>query len=175
MDDITVKDRKTELQEGEQGMSRPDESWLIDVDVYLEEASDPPKFHLETCLPMDDEDVISFHNRGRPGFRIRFNLFDETAEGGYLFPPPNKKDEALWSKVGEGCPPDNYNDQWREFTVVRVGQPDRTTLLVRNLNETETKFGYTLRVTRDDGDTYVNLDPGGDNQNGSVNARFVIE
>ena len=175
MDDITVGDRQETHPEKKHNMSkagavesRP--SWLVEVDVYLEDAdSDPPQFRLETCLPMDPEDpdkVITFHNRGRPGFDIKFNLIDETGQG-YSFPPQGKRDEALWSRQGPGCPPDNHNQQWDQFTSVRVIEPDQMTLVVHNKNETITEFGYTLRVTKDNGVNYIDLDPGGNNQNGS--------
>jgi hypothetical protein len=144
------------------GKKRP---WLVDVDVYLE---DPvgPKFRMETSLPTrgeGDKKVIVFENRRRPGFDIKFNLIDESAQG-YCF--PRKESEALWSRRGPGCPPVNYGQQWDEFKVERVVEPDRTILVVHNANMTKTEFGYTLRVTNDDGRTFVDLDPGGSNQNG---------
>lgn len=176
MDEITTKDRREAGPTNKPSMAEamvvtPKDPWPIDVDVYLEDVTDPdnPKFRLETCLQIDENEVITFYNRGRPGFEIKFNLFDETGEG-YRFPPQSKRHEALWSRQGAGCPPDNYGQQWREFEVVRVKEPDQESLIVRNLNETVTEFGYTLRVTKDDGTNYVNLDPGGNNQNGSDSA-----
>lgn len=176
MDDITAKDRhgaepKSELDMTEAMVVGPKDPWPVEVDVYLEDVTDPanPKFRLETCLPIDhtgSDQVITFHNRGRPGFEIKFNLFDKTGNG-YRFPPQAKRHQALWSRQGAGCPPDNYGQQWREFEVVRVIEPAQESLVVRNRNETITQFGYTLRVTNDDGASYLNLDPGGDNQNGS--------
>jgi hypothetical protein len=74
--------------------------------------------------------------------------------------------EGLWSRRGAGCPPKDYDKQWGEFSTVRVAD-NGMTLVVRNLNETQTPFGYTLRVTNDDGAHYLALDPGGDNQNGN--------
>lgn len=172
MDDISIKDRPETEQKNERDMSAraalpPRGPWLVDVDVYLDDVTDPqkPRFHLETYLPMDPNGVITFHNRGRDGFEIRFNLIDNTGQG-YLFPPPPKKDHALWSRQGRGCPPDNYDRQWHEFEVVRVIEPALETLVVRNRNETVTEFGYTLRVTNNNGATYIPLDPGGNNQNG---------
>lgn len=152
----------------------PKSTWLVDVDVYLEDAGDAetgiaPRFRLETCLPMarnGPSEMIAFHNRGRHGFEIRFNLIDET-NSGYRFPPTNARHHALWSMEGECCPPDNYGQQWPQFTATRVIEPDLTTLVVRNLNESTTRFGYTLRITKDGGRSYVNLDPVGDNHNGS--------
>ncbi len=169
MDDIDLKDRnETDAVRAElvtDLLARgPDKEWLIQVDVYLEDAaSDPAKFRLESCLPMDLQGVITFHNRGRPGFEILFNLIDET-NSGYCFPPNRKRDDALWSRQGPGCPPKDYGQQWDQFEVVRVVEPDRTTLVVHNKNDFVTEFGYTLRVTNDGGVTFVDLDPGGLNQ-----------
>lgn len=171
MNDTDVKDPNKTKAEEKRAMpqiqgSKPTEPWVVDVDVYLEDAGDPPQFRLESCLPMDSGEVITFHNRGRPGFTITFNLIDETG-GGYRFPPNGKRHDALWSRQGPGCPPKDFGRQWDEFETVRVVEPDRTTLVVRNLNETVTEFGYTLRVTNDEGATFVDLDPVGNNQNGN--------
>jgi hypothetical protein len=150
-----------------------DSWWTVEVDVYLEAAGDPPKFWLETCLPinkLNDKREIVFHNRGRHGFEILFTLHDLTGSG-YRFPGPPHLKEALWSRSGEGCPPKNHNEQWDEFRTVRLMNSGMT-LAVRNLNETITRFGYTLRVTNDDGASYVELDPGGDNQNGAYDFNY---
>ena len=140
--------------------------WTVDVDVYLESDGSKPKFRIESYLQNQPNGDLVFYNNGRPGFIIFFHLHDET-NSSYLFPSPSLKDEALWSKEGKGCPPDDYGRQWDQFTALRV-EPDRKTLVVRNLNDTKIQFGYTLRVTKDDGAHYLPLDPGGDNQNGSA-------
>jgi hypothetical protein len=146
----------------------PGSPWLVDVDVYLTSVN-PVSFHLETCLPMAPDGNITFKNRNRPGFEIRYNLIDETGDG-YRFPPQSKRADALWSIEGQNCPPANYGQQWPQFTTVRVVEPDCLTLVVRNKNETVTTFGYTLRVTKDGGLNYVDLDPGGTNDNGSYHS-----
>ena len=139
--------------------------WQVDVDVYLYDSGATPPFKIESYLQADKKnDNLQFHNRGRHGFLINFHLHDETGKN-YQFPKPADKAEALWSSMGPGCPPPNCG-QWKEFTAERIIQ-NRSVLVVRNLNETVTEFGYTLRVTNDDGATYRDLDPGGDNWNGS--------
>ena len=138
--------------------------WDVDVDLYLYPEDHDPPFRLDSYLQEQPGGDLVFANRRRPGFVVKFHLHDETGEG-YLFPKPNDEHEALWSRAGEGCPPPN-SGQWREFKVQRIIN-NRETLVVRNLNETMTKFGYTLRVTKDDGKSYRDLDPGGDNQNGN--------
>jgi len=146
----------------------PDSWWTVDVDVYLENENNPPDFTVETCLPTTGND-IAFHNRGRNGFKVAFHLHDLTGNG-YCFPgPPQGEDKALASTIGEGCPPKNSTEQWEEFKAIKV-KDSRMTLVVRNLNQSVTKFGYTLRVTKDDGATFLELDPGGDNQNGNFAA-----
>lgn len=138
--------------------------WQVDVDVYLYDESADPPFTIESYLQSSGNDNLQFYNRGRHGFLINFNLHDETGEG-YKFPRPADLDQALRSKMGHGCPPEG-SGQWREFTAERITQ-NRSVLVVRNLNETKTEFWYTLRVTKDDGATYRDLDPGGDNWNGN--------
>jgi hypothetical protein len=138
----------------------PDPKWSVDIDVYVDDENVQPPFWLETCLPVNSSDEIVFHNRGRHGFTINFILHDQT-QNGYLF--PTSKKDAMWSTPGAGCPPLD-SGQWKEFTVQDVSK-DRLTLTARNLNETPTQFGFTLRV-QDKNGAFRNLDPGGDNQNG---------
>jgi hypothetical protein len=161
----------------------PSRQWAVDVDVYLNAVGpgNVADFEVVTCLPVensapDPHGRIVFRNNGRPGFTINFRLFDNTNDGngsGYVFPDPpgpkrvgNHQKWAMWSRIGEGCPPADYADQWEEFTSTDV-LDEGATLVVRNLNNTSTLFGYTLRVTNDEGQTFVNLDPGGNNMNGS--------
>lgn len=178
MSEVTTKERH---ERKAVGRNRPQKAWEIDVDVYLNSVGPPAQFKLDTCLPTepdgtDPNERIVFRNKGRPGFTINFRLFDDTNDGngsGYVFPDPpgprhvsDPKQWAMWSREGQGCPPPGYADQWSEFTSVDV-QDNGQTLVVRNLNNTRTLFGYTLRVTNNDGQTFVELDPGGNNMNGS--------
>lgn len=139
-------------------------AWAVDVDVYLRPGGEEPPFHLESCLPKNSDGEFVFNNCGRHGFFINFRLKDPHKTG-YLFPRSAQLREALWSWPRAACPPENYGEQWEEFRAVKVS-PDGKALLVRNLNEKKTKFGYTLRVTKDGGDSYRDLDPIGDNHNG---------
>ena len=139
--------------------------WDVDVDLYLYAEDHDPPFRLDSYLQQEPGGNLVFNNRRRPGFIVKFHLHDETGEE-YQFPKTSHEHEALWSRIGEGCPPNNYGKQWEEFEALRITN-NRQTLVVRNLNKTPTKFGYTLRVTKDDGKTYRDLDPGGDNLNGN--------
>jgi hypothetical protein len=157
--------------------------WGIEIDVFLTDIGPPPDckpvFTIDTFMPMEDDpddprhQRIIFHNAGREdGFTINFQFYDNTDHGngsGYYFPdPPDPKNPGdpnqwpLWSQKGPGCPPPG---QWAEFEAVGVSK-DRLTLVVENLNQTKTLFGYALRVRDDDGN-WVTLDPGGNNMNGS--------
>jgi len=142
--------------------------WEVDVDVYVKTENCDPPFHIDSYLQSKEEGDLVFYNRGRHGFIVKFHLHDLTGEG-WAFPRPSDVDEALRSSEGEGCPPQGCG-QWEQFTPQRI-ENNRKTLVVRNLNETVTKFGYALRVTKDDGQTYRTLDPGGDNQNGNFAMR----
>lgn len=140
--------------------------WQVDVDVHVyDEKADPP-FRIESYLQTSAGGKLQFHNRGRHGFIVNFHLHDETGRG-YKFPMPNELAKALRSQPGTSCPPKTCG-QWQEFTADRIIQ-NRSVLVVRNLNETKTEFWYALCVTDDDGKTYRDLDPGGDNWNGNWN------
>lgn len=136
-------------------------AWDVEIDVYLELDRDPP-FRLETCLPVNSAGEILFENHGRPGFIINFNLQDPDGTG-YRF--PDDEDEALYAAKGNVCP--TSKSSWGQFKPLDVKNDNRT-LVVRNLNQKgeEGKFGYALRVTKDDGKTFLLLDPIGDNRNG---------
>ena len=97
----------------------------------------------------------------------RFNLIDETGSSPpYTFPPQNKVQEASWSQVGSNCPTAPAYDV---FDPKRV-ENSQTTLVVFNANPSPAlgNFKYTLRVTKDGGTTYCELDPGGVDKNGAT-------
>lgn len=143
----------------------------IDVKVIIQDPdADPPKFKLEcNDLPKGtkDNDFI-FNNDGHPGFILNYILQGDAH--GYRF--PDDKDEALYSAKGVGCP--RNKGQWPQFKARDVKSGNKI-LVVRNLNQSghQGQFGYTLRVTKTphDPDTpadqYLELDPGGENNNGS--------
>jgi hypothetical protein len=160
------------------GKHTPPNKWGIEVDVVLTDVGPPAKYTIDTYLPLENDPNdknhkrIIFHNAGRAnGFTVNFQLYDNTNDGkgsGYYFPnPPDPHDPGdpgqwpLWSQKGAGCPPPG---QWSEFQAVGISE-DCLTLIVENLNQTETLFGYALRV-RDDNGNFVTLDPGGNNMNG---------
>jgi hypothetical protein len=183
MNDINVPDRQHAHQgctESARGAPKhPTKPWELDIDVYLTSVGPPAQFSIDTCLPFEFKDGdshawIHFHSSDRTaGFKLNFRLYDNTgAVPPYVFPnPPGNPKQggdpnkwALWSSEGEGCPPEAA--QWDQFTAQSVADQG-TTLVVSNLNTYKTDFGYTLRVTNDNGKTFVNLDPGGTNYNGS--------
>ena len=140
--------------------------WNVSVDVTLNSIN-PVSFTIDSKdLPKGSNGDLIFKNDGKPGFHINFNFTDGTGLG-YRFPPNKNKDEAVWSQVGSNaCPQSASSDV---FHAIGVDEPARLTLTVNNPNPSpaQGKFGYTLRVTNDEGTTYLPLDPGGDNMNGS--------
>lgn len=112
---------------------------------------------------------IIFRNDGNDGFVIHFELIGDTH--GYFFPAVES--EAVWSQRGRACPDETgVWDVFSPLQVVSSGHPsERRTLIVRNLNPNmgggkgQGKFMYNLRVTN--GSRPLNLDPPGDNTNGS--------
>lgn len=142
--------------------------WNVTVDVYLNNDDDPPDFDIRTCLETIPGDIkhpiLVFNNYERNGFSIEFQLWDNTGNN-YKFPKDPRL--AVWSQKGE-CPkgPDGVWDIFKPQGV----SPDGLTLTVSNANSSSCPLGYfyyTLRATN--GDNWVELDPGGVNNNGATN------
>ena len=121
-------------------------------------------------LPTGPNGELIFENEGHSGFFVYFDLKDPN-DLRFKFPPNNKMNDAVWSKLGVGACPDT--EAWEIFDPRSVTNKGMT-LKVRNTNVGSEvgKFGYTLRVTKDGGASYLPLDPGGDNKNGPI-APFV--
>ena len=136
----------------------------------MEADTNPPKFRIVSTLPLDKSDpndpLLIFDNKGRPGFELRFHLYDQT-EKGYRF--PIAKDDAVWSIIAEtGCPTSEAHQVLRP---IRVTQPNGTMLVVENDNSERDgapigKFRYSLNVSTTGRAPYLLLDPGGVDQDG---------
>jgi hypothetical protein len=111
---------------------------------------------------------IEFHNNGHAGFDIYFELQGDTH--GYFFPP--SPHDACWSKCGSKCPKTEVWEVFEPKQVLQNNIGERRTLRVYNANppsppapKPQGEFMYYLRVT--DGHKWIDLDPGGDNTDGS--------
>lgn len=154
----------------------PGKPWAVEVDVYLDEDTNPPKFRIVSTLPTDttnpEDPILLFKNNGRPGFELRFHLYDQT-EKGYRF--PRDPDDAVWSTIGEGgCPTSEAHEV---FKPIRVTQPNGTMLVVGNDNSERNgepigMFRYTLNVTKTGSEPFLPLDPGGNDQDGPRTLKF---
>lgn len=142
----------------------------VNINVVLERPGSNPPFRLTSNdVVVGPDNEITFANDKHPGFWIFFHL-DNSNNPGYFF--PNNPLAAMWSKTEDdaGRCPDAWQ-HWEQFfpKAVHKVKGVNTKLVVRNINGYETKFGYTLRVTKtpndDDGD-FLDLDPGGTNTNG---------
>ncbi len=141
----------------------------VHVNVILNSAS-PGDFRIVPeppgSLPTGPNGELIFENDHHSGFFVYFDLKDPN-DLGYKFPPSNKMNDAVWSKLGENaCPDTEVWDIFDPRSVINKGM----TLKVRNTNVGSEcgKFCYTLRVTKDSGVSYLPLDPGGDNKNGPI-------
>ncbi len=163
-----------EPRHGAHGTAEAGKPWDVEIDVHLVKACPDPVFHLDTYLPIDPATgYIQFDNNHRPGFNVTFNLYDETGAG-YTFPPQSKVDDACWSQLGTACP---KTAKW-DVLQPRNVSPDRLSLTVFNDNPGPPNgplgvFKYALRVTKDNGANYCDLDPGGVDNNGA--RTFVSE
>ena len=141
----------------------------VSVKVILDPPGSNPPFHFEsTDLPIDKDNVIYFSNCGKSkGFLIRYTIVD-TANPGYRFPTHSNGndylDQALWATASGTCPTEPSN--WDSVFKARSVEGGGLTLVVWNKNEVAQNFAYTLRVIK--GASWLNLDPGGSNQNGGI-------
>lgn len=176
MDDIDVTERShSKSQEGYgeqrlQGEHHPSNPWDAEIDVTLTSDGNPPQFNVESPLPHDDQGNIIFNNAGRPGFKIKFRFYDNTNGGngsGYAFPQGANNQDAVWSQLGTSCPSTGAWDIFPQNSIVVTD--NGATLVVLNPNPTpgQGAFRYTLNVMKTGG-SYLPLDPGGINQNGST-------
>lgn len=141
----------------------------VNVKVILHAPGSSPPYHFESDdLPIDKDNVIYFSNCGKSkGFMVHYDL-DDGANPGYRFPTNQTNgndylDKALWVAQSSSCP--TRQCKWDVFEAKSV-EKGGLTLVVRNKNETAADFAYTLRVIK--GTTWLDLDPGGSNQNGGI-------
>lgn len=174
-----MEDTYTEqsLDEGAALLPAGRNPWPVEVDVYLIDDSDPddPKFELRSTLPAEDPDsehpTFIFDNRGRPGFDIRFYLYDQTGKG-YQF--AKNRADAVWSTIGEhGCPTSAAHEV---LECLRVDQSG-TMLVARNENKERDgepigMFRYSLNISVNGQRPYLCIDPGGDDRDGPRTLKF---
>ena len=148
--------------------------WEVQINVTLT-SEDPVRFTLDSNDLPGKNGNFTFNNNGRPGFNITFAFKDETGQS-YKWPDNAHKDEAVWSALGNVCPDSPTFEPLHAIGV----DPTQMKLRVNNRNPkpAQGQFMYTLRVTKDGGETYLAMDPGGVNQNGSsgrisMNALFI--
>lgn len=167
-----MKDGQTMTAPGSQGSpgqgaggSSAKRPWDVEIDVHLTKGCPNPQFELHTPLPTSNGEII-FKNNHRPGFNISFNLIDKTGEG-YTFPSQPNVDDACWSQYGTTCPTTACKDVFEPRRIKNQGM----TLEVYNDNPSPPggPFKFNLRVTKDGGQNYCDLDPDGNNQNGAQN------
>lgn len=142
----------------------------VTVNVTLN-SEKPGDFKIEPspngALPTGPDGELIFRNAGHPGFFVVFHLIDLTHQK-YGFPPNSEKKAAVWSTLkANACP--GEPGEWAVFEPISVS-PDGMNLKVHNANVAPIVglFSYTLRVTKDGGTKYLDLDPGGSNQNGPI-------
>lgn len=148
---------------------------VVNIKVDLKSDGSPPVFDLIPTPPLpklkNKENDFVFENNGGDGFLLNYTLHGNAL--GYRF--PDDTDEALYSAQGTECP--TCEGQWDQFEATEVNGGNKT-LVVRNRNQYEAEFGYTLRVKKilPDGEVkWLDLDPGGLNKNGSTTSSSVTQ
>lgn len=144
----------------------------VNVTVIYKPGANPNVELVSDDLPIVDGNLV-FKNDGNDGFFVRFNL-DPTSLKEYCF--PNAKEKSLFVQVNQGvtgeCPGEG---SWDGFRPHKLDLHNKT-LVVFNKNgklpnnKREERFSFTLRVNKDkfsDSD-FLDLDPGGINQNGGA-------
>lgn len=140
-------------------MPNPPSPRYATVNVIVDDIA-TNKYHFETSdLPLGPNNLLTFDNtQGHSGFIISYVLHG--AEG-YAFPADLQ--EAIYVKAGSQTDCPKSRSSWGQFQPKEVRDGGRT-LVVDNKNNSVSAFAYTLRATNGDG--WLNLDPGGMNQNG---------
>jgi hypothetical protein len=158
-------------------VNHPRDPWEVVIDVFLNSVSAAGKadFDIQTCLPTttlrsDKNPQVQFDNCGRPGFLVKFRLFDNTNGGagsGYRF--PLIPEDGLWSQTGNSCPGGPAYEVFEQDSLDVVDKG--LTLLASNPNPSPAQgpFRYTLNVSIGGTKPYTALDPGGNNMNGGWN------
>jgi hypothetical protein len=167
----------------------------VTINVYLDNVNtDPPAFRVlpaNSDLPTRSQgnppgqpEIVFSNAMGQDGFKITFQLQGDTQ--GYFFPTDSEKDKAVWSKCGNVCP--TNKGVWEVFEPQSVEEPnplppnyERRKLVVLNKNpdmgnhKGQGKFKYNLRLYKPSAPPnarWLNLDPGGDNTNGSSRSSY---
>ncbi len=124
--------------------------------------------NVELVSDLMENGLLTFRNDRHDGFWVHFVL-DNVSLVDYRF--VNTGRSPMYSAVStDGTIPCPTSGTWPKF---RVHDVQERVLVVRNKNRLEAgryeeRFGFTLRVTKDAGDSgkVISLDPGGVNQNG---------
>lgn len=141
----------------------------VNVKVVLDPPGSVPPFHFDsTDLPIGKDNVIFFSNCGKSkGFLISYTI-DDSSNRGFRFPTSTNGndylDQAMWASDSGPCPTRecHWDSVFKAKSVENGGQ----ILVVWNKNAVAQNFAYTLRVVN--GANWLNLDPGGSNQNGGL-------
>lgn len=138
----------------------------VDVDVIVtkdESAPDGVRFKLSSDLGSSDR--LKFKNDKHPGFVVNFDIKDDDQTGVLFLLEP---DQAMWVRTFQDGDPDpcpRSSMHWDQFEATEVKQQGKR-LVVRNLNEFEQKFAFSLRFSKPGSANPILYDPIGENENG---------
>jgi len=136
----------------------------VDV-IAIADSSKPEGVRFELSSNLGSSNKLTFKNDKHPGFEVNFNLVDNDKTGCKFMHDPK---EAMWvQKIEPGMPDPCPTSAmyWDQFEAKAVSKGD-TQLAVRNLNEYEQEFAFSLRFTKPGWPDPILYDPIGNNQNG---------
>lgn len=138
----------------------------VDVDVIAtKDASAPDGVTFKLSSDLGGSDRLKFKNDKHPGFIVNFHLKDDDNTGVAFVSTPA---DAMWVKTfqqGEPNPCPTSESHWDQFEATDVKQQGKR-LVVRNLNQYEQLFAFSLRFTKPGAANPILYDPIGENENG---------
>lgn len=138
----------------------------VHVDVIAKaDASSPDGVSFNLSSNLGANDRLKFSNDKHPGFIVNFNLKDDDNTGVKFLSQP---EDAMWVRTFDAQTPDpcpRCEMYWDQFKAIDVKKNNKQ-LVVRNLNQYEQLFAFSLRFSKPGSADPILYDPIGENENG---------
>lgn len=138
----------------------------VHVDVIAKaDPTSPDGVSFTLSSNLGSSERLKFQNDKHPGFIVNFNLKDDDNTGVKFLPQP---EDAMWVRTFDAQTPDpcpRCEMYWDQFKAINVKQQNKQ-LVVRNLNQYEQMFAFSLRFSKPGSADPILYDPIGENENG---------